>query len=72
MSNLEVVEKIGEYLGKEYNYKLVNEDPLRPKHDIKYGLNTELLESLGGDFDREFEIGLKNTVDWYMDRQDWL
>ena len=72
VSNLEVVEKIGEYLGKEYNYKLVNEDPLRPKHDIKYGLNTELLESLGGDFDREFEIGLKNTVDWYMDRQDWL
>jgi len=71
ISNLEIVELIGEYLNKEFNFKLIENDPTRPGHDIKYGLDTTLLESLGGDFDREFQEGLKKTVDWYIKNPEW-
>ena len=50
----------------------MNKDPERPGHDIKYGLNNELLESLNGVYDREFKDGIVNTVDWYLDNKKWL
>tara|TARA_B100000965_G_scaffold124755_1_gene103344 strand:+ start:515 stop:1543 length:1029 start_codon:yes stop_codon:yes gene_type:complete len=71
VSNLEIVELIGKYLDKEFKYKLVENDPTRPGHDIKYGLDISLLNSLGGVFDREFEDGLKRTVEWYIKNPNW-
>jgi len=72
ISNLEVVELIGKYLNKDYNYKLVQNDPTRPGHDIKYGLDIELLTSLGGVYDRDFEEGLKNIVDFHTSNEEWF
>ena len=72
VSNLEVAELISKKLDKKLNYKLLNKDPERPGHDIKYGLNNELLESLNGVYDREFKDGIVNTVDWYLDNKKWL
>ncbi len=71
VNNLEIAELISKNLNEDFKYKLVNHDPTRPGHDIKYGLDTTLLESLGGIFDREFKSGLKSTVDWYIENPHW-
>ncbi len=72
ISNLEVAEMISKKLNKKFTYNLQNNDPDRPGHDIKYGLDNELLQSLGGVFDRDFEEGLNLTVDWYLKNKAWL
>tara|TARA_S200000501_G_C20803584_1_gene735135 strand:- start:144 stop:1172 length:1029 start_codon:yes stop_codon:yes gene_type:complete len=71
VSNLEIVELIGKHLDKDFSYKLIQHDPTRPGHDIKYGLDTSLLESLKGVFDRQFEDGLVKTLDWYIKNPEW-
>ena len=63
---------IGEYLNKDFKYKMLANDPSRPGHDIKYGLDDSLLKKLGGDFDREFKSGLKKTLDFYLKNLGWL
>tara|TARA_B100000401_G_scaffold234853_1_gene159191 strand:+ start:414 stop:1445 length:1032 start_codon:yes stop_codon:yes gene_type:complete len=72
VSNLEVVEIIGDFLNKEFNYKLENNDPERPGHDIKYGLDTTLIKEIGGNFDIDFKKGLEETVDWFIKNKTWL
>ena len=37
--------------------------------DIKYGLKTNLINKLGGNFDTNFEKGIKHTVDWYLNNK---
>tara|TARA_A100001035_G_scaffold97106_1_gene76127 strand:- start:130 stop:1158 length:1029 start_codon:yes stop_codon:yes gene_type:complete len=72
ISNLEVAEMIGECLNKDFKYKMLANDPSRPGHDIKYGLDDSLLKKLGGDFDREFKLGLEKTVNFYLKNLSWL
>ncbi len=72
ISNLEIVELISKNLNKKYKYKLMQNDPARPGHDIKYGLDTNLLESLGGAYDREFNLGLKNVIDFHTTNKEWF
>ena len=72
VSNLEVVETVGKLLNKDFNYKLVNKDPERPGHDIKYGLDTDLIKDINGHFDTDFEKGIKQTVDWFLKNKSWL
>tara|TARA_Y100000992_G_scaffold255828_1_gene189118 strand:+ start:3825 stop:4853 length:1029 start_codon:yes stop_codon:yes gene_type:complete len=72
ISNLEVAELISNQLNKDFNYKFLANDPIRPGHDIKYGLDSSLLESLGGSFDRNFDEGLKETIDFYQNNNHWL
>ena len=72
ISNLEIVEMIGQHLNREYDYILTSQDPTRPKHDFKYGLDNSLIRSLGAEFDRDFDMGLKQTVDWYTANPIWL
>ena len=70
ISNLEVVEMIGRLLDKEFDFKLENNDPERPGHDIKYGLDTDLIKEIGGNFDRAFEKGLEETVGWFLNNKN--
>jgi dTDP-glucose 4,6-dehydratase len=72
ITNLEVVEMIGANLEMEFKYRLENKDSLRPGHDVKYGLNNDLIKNVGGHFDREFKTGIKNVVSWYMDNKSWI
>ena len=72
ISNLEVVEMIGEELKNEFEYTLKNNDELRPGHDIKYGLDNTLIKSIGGHFDREFRAGINDVISWYLDNPSWL
>ena len=59
-------------LNKDFDYILENNDPERPGHDIKYGLDVSLIKSIGAHFDRSFDDGLENTVKWFVENQNWL
>tara|TARA_B100000282_G_C31678377_1_gene465523 strand:- start:68 stop:1099 length:1032 start_codon:yes stop_codon:yes gene_type:complete len=72
VSNLEVAQLISKNLNKKFSYKLINKDPNRPGHDIKYGLDNSLLSSLNGVYDRDFKTGITQTVNWYMNNLSWL
>ena len=72
ISNLEVAELVSNELEEEFTYKLLDKDPQRPGHDIKYGLDDSFLRSIGGSFDREFKFGIKSTVKWFTDNKSWI
>ncbi|NVK27108.1 MAG: dTDP-glucose 4,6-dehydratase [Flavobacteriia bacterium] len=45
----------------------------RPGHDRRYAIDaTKIKEELGWEPSVTFEEGLKETIDWYMDNQEWL
>ena len=44
----------------------------RPGHDFRYAIDDNLIrEELDWSPQFDFETGLKETVQWYMDNQDW-
>ena len=45
----------------------------RPGHDMRYAIdNTKLVEELGWTPKyTNFEEGLKATIDWYIDNENW-
>ncbi|KKS07511.1 MAG: dTDP-glucose 4,6-dehydratase [candidate division WWE3 bacterium GW2011_GWE1_41_27] len=45
----------------------------RPGHDFRYSLSVEKLKrELGWEPEITFEVGMKNTVEWYLDNMDWM
>ena len=72
ITNLEVVEMIGNDLKMKFEYELENKDSLRPGHDIKYGLDNTLIKSINGHHDREFKMGISDVVNWYLKNKNWL
>lgn len=45
----------------------------RPGHDRRYAINAEKLEKeLGWKPFETFETGIRKTVQWYLDNQDWV
>ena len=72
ITNLEVVEMIGNDLKMKFEYELENKDSLRPGHDIKYGLDNTLIKSINGHHDREFKMGISAVVNWYLKNKNWL
>lgn len=70
-SNREVVELILELMGKDrLDYDHVTD---RPGHDMRYAIdNTKLVNELGWHPKYiDFIDGLKATIDWYTNNQDW-
>jgi len=70
ITNLEVVKKILEFMGK-------NEDAIefvkdRPGHDVRYAMDwSRIHDELGWSPSVSFEEGLKHTVQWYTEHRDW-
>ena len=45
----------------------------RPGHDQRYAIDATKLESeLGWKAEENFESGIRKTVQWYLDNQDWV
>ena len=45
----------------------------RPGHDCRYAIDAgKLQEELGWHPAHSFERGMAETVDWYLDHQDWV
>jgi dTDP-glucose 4,6-dehydratase len=79
VTNLRVVESICSIVdeiqpnesGKSYREQItyVND---RPGHDIRYAMDISKIRSaLGWEPSQNFESGLRQTIEWYLDNQDW-
>ncbi|MGX5219789.1 dTDP-glucose 4,6-dehydratase [Pseudomonas segetis] len=77
--NLEVVETICELLdelvpqasAKSYK-ELITFVKDRPGHDLRYAIDASKIErELGWTPQESFDSGLRKTVRWYLDNQDW-
>ena len=78
-TNLDVVRAICRSLAEEASFDLdalvkrLRFVPDRPGHDRRYALNTErICEDLGWSSQVCFETGLRHTVRWYLDHQEWV
>jgi dTDP-glucose 4,6-dehydratase len=69
-TNLEVVKTILDYVGTDESAMEFVED--RPGHDLRYSLDSsKLRRELGWKPMRSFEHGIKKTVSWYSENEDW-
>ena len=69
-SNLEVVKMILNLLGKsEELISYVND---RPGHDLRYAIDATKIENeLGWKAKYDFDLGIKETVKWYIENESW-
>ena len=67
-SNLEVVNKILEIMGKRDLIEFVED---RPGHDIRYSLDSSMIRKLGWKPKHGFNEGLKETIEWYSKNEWW-
>jgi dTDP-glucose 4,6-dehydratase len=69
-TNIHIVKTILKQLGKpESLIKYVKD---RPGHDRRYAIDaTKLRDELGWEPKHTFETGIKETIQWYLDNQEW-
>ena len=64
-------EKLGQKPGTSHNLITYVKD--RPGHDKRYAIDaTKISKELGWKPSVTFEEGLSQTIDWYLQNQDWL
>jgi dTDP-glucose 4,6-dehydratase len=79
-TNLEVVHTLCDLLdelkpredGKSYREQITFVKD-RPGHDRRYAIDaTKISDELGWKPDETFETGIRKTVQWYLDHQEWV
>ncbi|GIO35154.1 dTDP-glucose 4,6-dehydratase [Paenibacillus antibioticophila] len=69
-TNLHIVKTILEQLGKPES--LITHVKDRPGHDRRYGIDpSKTMGELGWQPKHNFESGIRETIVWYLDHQDW-
>ncbi len=69
-TNLEITKLVLEHLGKSED--LISFVTDRLGHDRRYAIDsTRLQENLGWNPKHDFEIGVRETIDWYVENPDW-
>ena len=64
-------EKLGRSLGE--SEKLISYVTDRAGHDMRYAIDaSKLKDELGWEPSLQFEEGIRNTIDWYIENEDWL
>lgn len=70
-ANIEIVRRILRKLGKPESLIAHIQD--RPGHDRRYAIdNTKITTKLGWKPVYTFEAGICETIQWYLDNQDWV
>ena len=70
-TNLDVVKTILKQMGKSEDLITYVNDRLG--HDLRYAIDsTKVEKELGWDRTYTFEKGIKETVDWYLNNQEWI
>jgi len=70
-NNLTVVKTILKQLGKSEDLIEFVQD--RKGHDLRYAIDsTKVEKELGWTRTYNFEDGIKETIDWYLNNQDWV
>ncbi|MDH7603050.1 MAG: dTDP-glucose 4,6-dehydratase [Armatimonadota bacterium] len=67
--NIEIVKIILEVTGKDESLIRYVED--RPGHDRRYALDSSKLLALGWRREHDFDTGIRETIRWYMENQEW-
>ena len=68
-TNIDLTHKLLKLMGKnESSISYVND---RPGHDFRYSLDCSKLKRLGWQAHYDLEKGLKETVDWYIQNENW-
>ena len=75
--NIEVVKDICNILDKKIPSKntysnLIEFVDDRPGHDHRYALNNSKIEKIGWKPNYNWSEGLNETIDWYINNQDYL
>ncbi len=76
--NIEIVKLIINYLqektkDKEINESLIKHVKDRLGHDRRYAIDpTKIKNELGWEPETKFEHGIKQTIDWYLENQEWM
>lgn len=68
--NLETVRLILDELGKPES--LIKHVTDRPGHDVRYAMTGEKMAALGWRPETDGEAGMRQTVRWFAQHQDWL
>lgn len=69
-TNIEIVKTVLRELGKPESLITYVKD--RPGHDRRYGIDaTKITTELGWKPKYHFETGIKETIKWYLNNQDW-
>ncbi len=69
-TNVHIVKTILEELGKPESLISYVQD--RPGHDRRYGIDpTKTMNELGWKPKHSFETGIKETIRWYLDNEEW-
>ncbi len=68
--NIETAQAILKLLKKPEKLIVFVQD--RPGHDIRYSVNCRKVHHLGWRPKISFSLGMKQTVSWYLQNQDWL
>jgi dTDP-glucose 4,6-dehydratase len=69
-TNLEVVKTILKIMGKDEGQIEFVKD--RPGHDLRYAIDSSRTErDLGWQRKHDFESGLRQTIEWYKNHEDW-
>ena len=69
-TNIEVVKRVIELVGGDES--MIEYVTDRPGHDRRYSLSSEKLKrELGWEAQVHFDEGIKRTVDWYRDNEEW-
>ncbi len=70
-TNIEVVKTILKVLNKPDS--LIKYVTDRKGHDLRYGINpTKIEQELGWKPKYNFDTGIKQTINWYLENQDWV
>ena len=69
-TNLEVVKTILKALDKPESLIRYVKD--RPGHDLRYAIDPTKIETeIGWEPKYNFDTGIKQTIEWYLENQDW-
>jgi len=76
--NIDIVKLIINYLQEKTKDKEINEGLIkhvkdRLGHDRRYAIDpTKIKDELGWEPETRFEDGIKKTIDWYLENQEWM
>ena len=70
LTNIELIEKILEHMGKSKDLIYFVED--RPGHDLRYGMDSSKIRSkLGWKPKNNISSNLETTISWYLENREW-
>lgn len=72
ITNLEIVQMVGEIIGKQPKTEFVDFHSSRPGHDLRYSLDGTALREAGWKMPVSTEQSFARMVNWMLENEQWL